>query len=49
VGFLASGYQLKTVADYGIGEAMESVSDAEAAAAIETAERFIACIAGLIE
>lgn len=48
VRFLASGYQLKTVVDYGIGEAVESVSAEEAARAIETAERFVSCIAGLI-
>lgn len=49
VRFLASSYQLKTVADYGIGDAMDTVSASEAAAAIETADRFIACIAVLIE
>jgi uncharacterized protein (UPF0332 family) len=49
VRFLASGYEIKTVADYGVGEASVAISDEEAAAAITTAERFIACIAALLE
>jgi uncharacterized protein (UPF0332 family) len=46
--FLPQSYDIKSVADYETGpDAVVPVE--EAAAAIETAERFIACIAGLLE
>jgi hypothetical protein len=45
--FLGQAYELKSIADYGTGsEAVVSV--ATAAAAIETAARFIDCITSLI-
>lgn len=45
--FLAQAYELKSIADYGTGR--EAVITAEtAAAAIETAARFIACVTGLL-
>ncbi len=39
--FLATAYQFKQSADYGIGLAAASISAGEAAAAIDTADRFI--------
>ena len=46
--FLVSGYRFKEIADCGTGpEAV--VTAAEAAEAIETAARFVECIAGLLE
>jgi uncharacterized protein (UPF0332 family) len=45
--FLSQAYNLKSIADYEEGPGSE-VSAERAAAAIETAARFIDCIAGLI-
>lgn len=45
--FLAQAYELKSVADYGVGPIAKISSD-DAKAAIETAERFIECIAELL-
>ena len=45
--FLAQAYELKSVADYGIGPIAKISSD-DAKAAIETAGRFIECIAELL-
>jgi uncharacterized protein (UPF0332 family) len=46
--FLAQAYNLKSIADYEEGPDSE-VSAERAVAAIETAARFIDCIAGLID
>lgn len=46
--FLSGAYHLKAVADYEMGEG-SSVPIEKAAAAIETAERFINCIEGVLE
>jgi uncharacterized protein (UPF0332 family) len=46
--FLAQAYNLKSIADYEEGPNSE-VSAERAVAAIETAARFIDCIAGLID
>ena len=46
--FLAQAYNLKTIADYTVGEDA-GVSLAEASEAIEKAERFIALIASLLQ
>jgi uncharacterized protein (UPF0332 family) len=48
VDFLADAYDLKRTADYGTGEAAV-VSDGEAQRAIETAQRFVECVAALLE
>lgn len=48
VRFLANAYEIKSVADYG-AEPGANVSMKDAQATIETAGRFINCIAGLIE
>lgn len=45
--FLAQAYELKAVADYGVGSAVRISAD-DAQAAIETAERFTKCISGLL-
>jgi uncharacterized protein (UPF0332 family) len=45
--FLSQAYNLKAIADYEEGEGCE-ISAERAAAAIETATRFVHCIAGLI-
>ena len=45
--FLSRGYELKTIADYATGQ-NAIVSDSEAAAAIEIAERFLAAVSALI-
>ena len=45
--FLGRAYELKSLADYGTGSEA-SISLATAKAAIETANRFVDCIAGLI-
>ncbi len=45
--FLAQAYTLKEIADYGVGPDA-GVTIAEAKQAIETAERFVDCISGLI-
>ena len=45
--FLSQAYNLKSIADYEEGPGSE-VSAERAAAAIETAARFIDCIAGLL-
>jgi uncharacterized protein (UPF0332 family) len=46
--FLAEGYEFKTIADYGIGPAIDAISPDDAAFAIDTAERFIDAIAELL-
>jgi uncharacterized protein (UPF0332 family) len=46
--FLATAYQLKATADYGIGPAVTSISADQAAAAITTAGRFIDTITQLL-
>jgi hypothetical protein len=46
--FLAEGYKFKTIADYGIGSAIGTISARDAATAIDTAERFIDTIAQLL-
>ena len=45
--FLGQAYELKSMADYGVGEEAV-VSVPVAAAAIENATRFVACIAGIL-
>lgn len=45
--FLAQAYTLKEIADYGIGHDA-GVTIGEAKQAIETAERFVYCISGLL-
>jgi uncharacterized protein (UPF0332 family) len=39
--FLAEGYEYKTIADYGVGPAIDAISPDDAASAIDTAERLI--------
>ncbi len=39
--FLARAYELKSIADYGVGAAVRPITAADASSAIETAERFI--------
>ena len=46
--FLAEGYEFKTIADYGIGPAIDTISPDDAASAIGTAGRFIDSVAGLL-
>jgi uncharacterized protein (UPF0332 family) len=46
--FLGEGYQLKAVADYGVGQAIDAISSADAASAIVTAGRFVECIAAVL-
>lgn len=48
VSFLGEGYELKTTGDYGIGSAAQTISSAEARAAIDTTARLIDCIAALL-
>lgn len=45
--FLGRAYELKSLADYGTGTEA-AISMATAVAAVETATRFVDCIAGLI-
>ena len=45
--FLPKSYDMKSAADYGVGPQAD-VSDERARAAIQTAERFIECIAWLL-
>ena len=45
--FLPQSYDMKSAADYGVGPQAD-VSDERASAAIQTAERFIEYIAGLL-
>ena len=45
--FLPKSYDMKSLADYGAGQ-HSVVSDERASAAIQTAERFIECIADLL-
>ena len=45
--FLTDGYDLKSVADYGIG-ADATVSDGDAIEAIATADRFIECVQSVL-
>jgi uncharacterized protein (UPF0332 family) len=47
VAFLTRAYELKSVADYGVGPDVEVTLD-DAAAAIATAERLVGCIAKLL-
>jgi uncharacterized protein (UPF0332 family) len=46
--FLATAYQLKATADYGVGPAIAPVSADQAAAAITMARRFIETVARLL-
>jgi uncharacterized protein (UPF0332 family) len=46
--FLATAYQFKTQADYGIGLSVAPITLAEANTAIATAERFVTAIAAII-
>lgn len=46
--FLGEGYEFKTIADYGIGPAIGSISSVDATSAIAIAERFIGTIAQLL-
>jgi uncharacterized protein (UPF0332 family) len=46
--FLAKGFEFKTIADYGIGPAIDAVSPDDAASAIETVGRFVNAIAELL-
>ena len=45
--FLPRSYDMKSLADYGVGSDAD-VSDERASAAIETAEHFVECVAGLM-
>ena len=45
--FLAKGYEFKTIADYGIGPAMDAISPDDATSAIDTAGRFIDAVTRL--
>jgi hypothetical protein len=47
VEFLGRAYELKSLADYGTG-VEANISVATATAAIETANRFVDCIAGVL-
>jgi uncharacterized protein (UPF0332 family) len=47
VTFLAKAYELKSVADYGMDSAAKITND-DATAAIETADRFVDCIDRLV-
>jgi uncharacterized protein (UPF0332 family) len=46
--FLARAYELKSIADYGVGPAARPITGDDAARAIETAERYIDTIAQLL-
>jgi uncharacterized protein (UPF0332 family) len=46
--FLARAYELKSIADYGIGPTARAISAEDAARATETAERFIDTITHLL-
>ena len=46
--FLRESYEFKAVADYAVGPAIDTVSAAEAASAIATAEQFVARIAEVL-
>jgi hypothetical protein len=46
--FLAEGYEFKTIADYGIGPAIDAVSPNDAASAIDAAGRFIDAVTDLL-
>jgi uncharacterized protein (UPF0332 family) len=46
--FLREGYEFKAVADYGIGQAIDSISSGDAALAISTAGRFVGLIAEIL-
>jgi hypothetical protein len=45
--FLARAYELKSIADYGVGPTVGPITAVDAARAIETAERFIDTITEL--
>jgi len=45
--FLPRSYNLKTVADYEVGD-QDDISEQQALAAIETATRFVTCIEGIL-
>jgi hypothetical protein len=45
---LARAYELKSIADYSIGPATRPITPADAARAIETADRFIDAIIQLL-
>ncbi len=46
--FLGEGYQLKAAADYGVGQAIDSISSDDADSAVATAGRFVECIAAVL-
>jgi hypothetical protein len=46
--FLARAYELKSIADYGVGPTVRPITAVDAARAIETAERFIHAITQLL-
>jgi uncharacterized protein (UPF0332 family) len=46
--FLARAYELKSIADYGVGPTAQPITADDAARAIETAERFIDTITQLL-
>lgn len=46
--FLAEGYKLKAIADYGVGSEIGIITAGDASAAIATAGRFIDIIAALL-
>jgi len=46
--FLAEGFEFKTIADYGIGPAIDTISTEDAVSAIDTAGRLIDIIAELL-
>lgn len=46
--FLAEAYEYKSIADYAAGPATLSIGAADASSAVETASRFIDCIAELL-
>jgi len=46
--FLATAYEYKSIADYSVASTSSSITAEDATSAIETAERFIDCIAALL-
>jgi uncharacterized protein (UPF0332 family) len=46
--FLVEAYEYKSTADYGVGSTSRPITAEDARSALETAERFLDCIAGLM-
>jgi hypothetical protein len=46
--FLRESYQFKAVADYGVGQAIDSISSDDADLAVATAGRFVEAIAAVL-